>query len=78
MAVSAGSKIVALLWMAAILIAAFPASAQTNDPNLSQEDLDCLRQQAAGQDCGPEETPGDDAAHRRSRRPIPTPLSCRT
>ena len=35
----------------AILIAAIPASAQTNDPNLTDADLECLRRQAKG---GPE------------------------
>lgn len=42
MAVSAGPRIASALFAAAIFIAAFPASAQTNDPNLTQEDLDCL------------------------------------
>ena len=47
MAVSVGRAIAAAIW-AAVFIAAFPALAQTNDPNLTQEDLDCLRRQAAG------------------------------
>jgi hypothetical protein len=54
MAVSARYRIAALLW-AAVLIAAFPASAQTNDPSLTDADLDCLRRQAAG---GPDCVPG--------------------
>ena len=63
MAVSAGSRIAALLWAAAVLIAAFPASAQTNDPNLTEQDLDCLRRQAAGgPECVPGQTPEDGAA----------------
>jgi subtilisin family serine protease len=53
MALSAGSRIAAFLWVAAVLNAAFPASAQTNDPNLTQEDIDCLSKQAQGIDCAP-------------------------
>ena len=79
MAVSAGSRIAALFWVAAVLIAAFPASAQTNDPNLTEEDLDCLRRQAVGgPDCVPEQTPEDGAAQlvegsqtRRAEPPLP-------
>ena len=58
MAVSAGNRIAAFLWVAAVLFAVLPASAQTNDPNLTQEDLDCLRKQAQG---GPECVPGQKA-----------------
>src|SRR5690606_36340944 len=53
--VRAAARLFALAASAAIVIAALPASAQTNDPNLTQEDLDCLRSQAAG---GPECVPG--------------------
>ncbi|MCX7306107.1 MAG: S8 family serine peptidase [Hyphomicrobiales bacterium] len=52
MAVSARPRIASVLFAAAVFIAAFPASAQTNDPNLTQEDLDCVaRQSAGGPDC---------------------------
>jgi len=62
MAVSAGPKIASALFAAAIFIAAFPASAQTNDPNLTQEDLDCLaRQSTGGGDCVPGQKPAGDA-----------------
>ena len=63
MAVSAGPRIASALFAAAIFIAAFPASAQTNDPNLTQEDLDCLaRQSTGGGDCVPGQPPASDAA----------------
>ena len=76
MAVSAGSRIATLLWVAAVLIAAVPASAQTNDPSLTEEDLDCLRRQAAGgPDCVPGETPEDSAAQ-PDEFVIQTSLSC--
>ena len=69
MAVSAGSRIAALFWVAAVLIAAFPASAQTNDPNLTEEDLDCLRRQAAG---GPNACrAGGEEVQRSGRRSRP-------
>lgn len=61
MVASTARTIAALVW-AAILIAAFPASAQTNDPNLTQQDLDCLRRQAAGLDCAPAQPPEGGAA----------------
>jgi len=63
MAVSAGPKIASALFAAAMFIAAFPASAQTNDPNLTQEDLDCLARQATGGgDCVPGLKPAGEAA----------------
>jgi len=63
MAVSAGPRIASALFAAAISIAAFPASAQTNDPNLTQEDLDCLaRQSTGGGDCVPGQQPAGDSA----------------
>lgn len=43
------------------LLAAAPVVAQTNDPNLTDEDIECLRQQAAGQDCAP--APNEPAAN---------------
>ncbi|MEW9806270.1 S8 family serine peptidase [Mesorhizobium sp. ZMM04-5] len=61
MAVSAG-KAIALLVAAATIVAAFAASAQTNDPSLTDEDLDCLRRQAAGLDCAPGADSASDAA----------------
>ena len=57
MAVDALKRLAAMV-AAAILAAAFPASAQTNDPSLTEADLDCLRQQAAG---GPACAPANDA-----------------
>ncbi|MEP9386908.1 S8 family serine peptidase [Mesorhizobium sp. KR9-304] len=54
MAVSARYGFATLVW-AAVLIAAFSASAQTNDPSLTEADLECLRLQAAG---GPDCVPG--------------------
>jgi subtilisin family serine protease len=45
------STLAAALVMATVLSAAFPVFAQTNDPNLTETDLDCLRKQADG---GPE------------------------
>jgi subtilisin family serine protease len=63
MAVSAGPRIASALFAAAIFVAAFPVSAQTNDPNLTQEDLDCLaRQSTGGGDCVPGQQPAGDAA----------------
>jgi subtilisin family serine protease len=61
MAVSAGKGIATLVVAAAMCIAAFAASAQTNDPSLTDSDLDCLRRQAAGLECVPDET-GDGEA----------------
>jgi hypothetical protein len=55
MAVSLRITIAALLWMVAVLFAAFPAFTQTNDPNLTEQDLECFRKEAAG---GPECVPG--------------------
>jgi hypothetical protein len=55
MAVSIRITIAALLWMVAVLFAAFPAFTQTNDPNLTEQDLECFRKEAAG---GPECVPG--------------------
>lgn len=43
---------------AIVLLAAFPVAAQTNDPNLTEQDLDCFRKQAAG---GPDCVPGQAA-----------------
>lgn len=51
------------LVLAAGLLAAFPASSQTNDPSLTETDLDCLRQQAdGGPDCTLGQQPADDDA----------------
>ncbi|RLP27662.1 peptidase S8 [Mesorhizobium sp. YM1C-6-2] len=48
--------------LAAVLLAAFPASAQTNDPNLTEQDLDCFRKQAeGGPDCVPGQAPEESA-----------------
>ncbi len=48
--------------LAAALIAAAPASAQTNDPNLTEQDLDCFRKQAeGGPDCVPGQAPEQSA-----------------
>lgn len=47
------------LVLAAGLLAAFPASSQTNDPSLTETDLDCLRRQADG---GPDCTLGQQPA----------------
>ncbi|MEQ1941179.1 S8 family serine peptidase [Mesorhizobium sp. VNQ89] len=47
--------------LAAGLLAAVPVLAQTNDPNLTDEDIECLRQQAAGHDCAP--APNEPAAN---------------
>ena len=44
--------------LAGSILAAFPALAQTNDPNLTEQDLDCFRKQAAG---GPDCVPGQAA-----------------
>ncbi|MDQ2704791.1 MAG: S8 family serine peptidase, partial [Pseudomonadota bacterium] len=74
MAVSARNRIAAFLWVAAVLFAALPASAQTNDPNLTQEDLDCLRKQAqGGADCVPGEAADPDEFFVQGKPPIPTP-----
>lgn len=55
----AGGFSAATAWvLAAVLLAAFPASAQTNDPSLTEQDLDCLRKQAEG---GPDCVPGKAA-----------------
>jgi len=63
MAASAGPRIASAFFAAAISIAAFPASAQTNDPNLTQDDLDCLaRQSTGGGDCVPGQKPSGDTA----------------
>lgn len=62
MAASARSWSVAVVWAAAVFLAAFPASAQTNDPDLTEQDLDCLRKQATGgQDCVPGQTTEEPA-----------------
>src|SRR5688500_15701119 len=45
----------AIVVSAVVLFATFPVSAQTNDPNLTEQDLECLRKQADG---GPECVPG--------------------
>lgn len=48
--------------LAALLLAAFPASAQTNDPNLTEQDLECFRKQAeGGPDCVPGQAPEESA-----------------
>src|SRR5690606_30737263 len=48
--------------LAAVLLAAFPASAQTNDPNLTEQDLECFRKQAeGGPDCVPGQAPEESA-----------------
>jgi hypothetical protein len=48
--------------LAAALLTAFPASAQTNDPNLTEQDLDCFRKQAeGGPDCVPGQPPEEPA-----------------
>lgn len=47
--------------LAAGLLAAAPVLAQTNDPNLTEEDIECLRQQAAGRECAP--APNEPAAN---------------
>jgi len=63
MAVSAGPRLASALFAAAIFIDAFPVSAQTNDPNLTQEDLDCLaRQSTGGGDCALGQKPAGDTA----------------
>lgn len=58
MAVNASVRCLTVAVWAALHLAVFPASAQTNDPNLTEQDLECLRKQAAG---GPDCTPGSDA-----------------
>ena len=83
MAVSAGSRIAAVLWVAAVLIAAFPASAQTNDPNLTQEDLDCLDGRPPVRTVRAGRAPRGRARLRaRPRRPAaaadPNAICCRT
>ncbi len=55
MADSGTGRILAMAALAAGLFATLPALAQTNDPNLSESDLECLRRQAAG---GPACVPG--------------------
>jgi subtilisin family serine protease len=42
------NKALAAIVAAAVFGAAFAAAAQTNDPNLTEADLECLRRQAAG------------------------------
>jgi subtilisin family serine protease len=72
MAASAGPRIASALFAAAISIAAFSASAQTNDPNLTQEDLDCLsRQSTVGGDCAPEQDPAGEPAAGPNAVPLP-------
>ncbi len=56
MAARAGVGFLAI-FAAASSLAALPASAQTNDPNISQTELDCLQTMAAGGVCGPDGRP---------------------
>lgn len=59
MAVSVAGRFSTVAWvLAAVLLAAFPAFAQTNDPSLTEQDLDCFRKQASG---GPDCVPGQAA-----------------
>lgn len=44
------------LW-AALPMAALPAAAQTNDPSISQQELDCMHTVASGSPCGPDGGP---------------------
>ncbi|TJV40883.1 MAG: peptidase S8, partial [Mesorhizobium sp.] len=41
----------AALLVAAMIIGAAPALAQTNDPNLTQTEIDCLNRGATAADC---------------------------
>jgi hypothetical protein len=50
--------------LAAALFAALPAFAQTNDPNLTEQDLECFRKQAEG---GPECVPGQAVEEDKKR-----------
>ncbi|RWL07820.1 MAG: hypothetical protein EOR45_10685, partial [Mesorhizobium sp.] len=57
----------AALLVAAMLIGAAPALAQTNDPNLTQTEIDCLNRGTAAADCFEDDTkdasgerPGDN------------------
>ncbi|MBU0584470.1 MAG: S8 family serine peptidase [Alphaproteobacteria bacterium] len=43
-----------IAFLAAVLVAALPVSAQTNDPNITQDQLDCIQTMAAGGVCGPD------------------------
>ena len=58
------ARVVAFLiaFLAAVLAAALPASAQTNDPNITQEQLDCIQTMAAGGVCGPDGGPAEPGA----------------
>lgn len=56
-----GIALLILSWVA-IFFAALPASAQTNDPNISQSDLDCMQTMAAGGACGPDGGPAAPGA----------------
>ena len=56
----------AIVVSAAVLFAAPPVSAQTNDPNLTEQDLECLRKQADG---GPECVPGQAVEEEVQPRP---------
>ena len=55
---AAGRSATAAWVLAAALLAASPTLAQTNDPTLTEQDLDCLRKQADG---GPDCVPGQAA-----------------
>lgn len=55
---AAGRFATAAWVLAAVLLAASPTLAQTNDPSLTEQDLDCLRKQAEG---GPDCVPGKAA-----------------
>lgn len=67
--VRAGRSFAAFLFTAAVLFAAVPAFAQTNDPNLTETDLDCLRKQADG---GPECVLGQEP---EEAKPGPSPTT---
>src|SRR5690349_11506769 len=55
----AAGRFATAAWMlAAVLLAASPTLAQTNDPGLTEQDLDCLRKQTEG---GPDCVPGQAA-----------------
>ena len=56
-----GIALLVLFW-AAIFFLALPASAQTNDPSISQSDLDCMQTMAAGGACGPDGGPAAPGA----------------